>query len=117
MALDSKRSVLSGKDLLKDFQEEKVQMKLKAFQMHELSVLNEGIFRFLETEKVQTKAAAATSKNLTAYFEFLASGAKEAAAHFADLYMSQTYPAAVAFMSSKCKGLTKLMVEYIKNIK
>ena len=40
----------------------------------------------------------------------------EAAAHFATLYVQDTYPKAVAFMARECPILTMSMVLYVKNI-
>ena len=42
---------------------------------------------------------------------------KEAAAHFANLYVQGTYPKAVSFMARECQVLTMTMVLYVKSIR
>ena len=42
---------------------------------------------------------------------------KEAAAHFANTYIQQTYPKAIFFIARECRKLTGLLVDYIKTIK
>ena len=49
-------------------------------------------------------------KNVEAYFDFLSREKKEAAAHFATLYVQDTYPKAVSFMARECPILTMSMV-------
>jgi hypothetical protein len=56
-------------------------------------------------------------KNIEAYFDFLVEKKKEAAAHFANLYVQKTYPNAVAFMARECPVLAMSIIMYIKTIK
>ena len=56
-------------------------------------------------------------KNVEAYFDFLTKEKKEAAAHFANLYVQGTYPKAVSFMARECQVLTMTMVLYVKSIR
>ena len=94
----------------------KVKERLAGYELHQLSVVNDGIYRFLEVEKVPDKDKAAYGKNLEAYFDFLAKEKKEAAAHFATLYVQKTYPNAVSFMARECQILTMSLILYVKNI-
>ena len=55
-------------------------------------------------------------KNLDDYFEFLAKTKKEAAAHFANLFVQKTYPNAVAFIARECQILTMMFISYVKGI-
>ena len=50
-------------------------------------------------------------------FTFLSKEKKEAAAHFANLYVQGTYPKAVSFMARECQVLTMTMVLYVKSIR
>ena len=56
------------------------------------------------------------SKNLEAYFDYLAAEKKEAAAHFANLYVQKTYPEAVSFIARECGMLTMSMIIYVQGI-
>ena len=79
--------------------------------------MNDGIFRHLEVEIPTGATKEKARKNAEAYFDFLAKEKKEAAAHFANLYVQGTYPKAVAFMARECPVLTMTMVVYVKSIR
>ena len=115
LASVSAHKILSGRDILYNF--EKSRKALEEYQLHELSVVNDGIYRSLEIEKVADKDKEKVSKNLEAYFDFLAKSKKEAAAHFATQYVSKTYPEAVKFIARECRVLTMSLVIYVKSIK
>lgn len=111
----SAHKILSGRDILYNFNEKRT--VLDSYQIHELSVVNDGIYRFLEVEKVPEADKAKVAKNAEAYFDYLAKSKKEAAAHFANLYVSKTYPNAVSFFARDCRVLTMSLVIYVKGIK
>ena len=111
----SARKILSGRDILSNFQKNKG--TLEKYELHQLSTVNEGIFRCLEVEKVQDKDKALFSKNVDDYFTFLTKHRKEAAAHFATLYVSETYSNAVAFLARECPYLTMALIQYVKSIR
>ena len=71
----------------------------------------------LEVEKLSGQAKENAKKNIDAYFTFLSKEKKEAAAHFANLYVQGTYPKAAAFMACECQVLTMSMVLYVKSIR
>lgn len=113
----SAKKLLSGKDILSRFSDKKVKQTLDEYAIHQLSVVNEGVFRTLEVEKVSPKLKSAYVENLTSYFQYLAKHHKEAAAHFATLYVKSTYPAAVGFMAGSCQTLVMMLLAYIKTLK
>lgn len=115
LASVASKKILSGRDILYNF--DKNVKTLEGYQVHELSVVNDGIYRSLEVEKVSDKDKEKVSKNIEAYFDFLAKNKKEAAAHFATLYVSKTYPGAVSFIVKECRVLTMALVIYVKSIK
>ena len=115
LASVSAHKILSGRDILYNF--EKSRQTLDGYQLHELSVVNDGVYRSLEVEKVADKDKEKVSKNLEAYFDWLAKNKKEAAAHFATQYVSKTYPEAVKFIARECRVLTMSLVIYVKSIK
>ena len=109
------RKIVSGRDVLMNFG--KVKEALDDYELHQLSTVNDGIYRFLEVEKIPAKEMDKVRKNVEAYFDYLSHDKKEAAAHFATLYVSNTYPGAVAFLARECQLLTMSMVIYVKGIK
>ena len=106
----AKRKILSGREVLAGFDKAKVKDTLSEYGIHQLSVVNEGIYRHLEVEKVQ-------DKDIKKYFEYLTKNRKEAAAHFANIYVQQTYQAAIGFIATKCPMLVMMLVSYVKGIK
>lgn len=111
----SSKKILSGREVLQNY--EKHLPTLKSYELHQLSVVNDGIFRCLEVEKLSGQAKENAKKNIDAYFTFLSKEKKEAAAHFANLYVQGTYPKAAAFMACECQVLTMSMVLYVKSIR
>ena len=111
------RKMVSGRDILTGFNKEKVRNSIADYAVHQLSVVNEGIFRHLEVEKVQDKEVKVYAENLMSYFEYLTKHRKEAAAHFANLYVQQTYQHAITFVATKGPMLAMMLVTYVKSIK
>jgi len=111
----AQKKMVSGKDVL--YRLEKVKERLAAYTLHELSMVNEGIFRHLEVEMIPAEEKPEVKKNLEAYFDWLVKAKKESAAHFANLYVQQTYPNAVAFIARECQVLTMTLVLYVKSIR
>lgn len=111
----SAKKILSGREVLQNF--EKHLPTIKGYELHQLSVVNDGIFRHLEVENLSGQAKENAKKNIDAYFTFLSKEKKEAAAHFANLYVQGIYPKAVSFMARECQVLTMTMVLYVKSIR
>ena len=109
------KKIISGREIIMDF--DKARKTLEGYQLHQLSVVNDGLYRFLEVEKVPDKDKEKAKKNIEAYFDWMAKNKKEGAAHFANLYVQQTYPNAVAFMAKNCSVLVMSMIVYVKGIK
>lgn len=110
----SARKILSGREVLQNL--EKHLPTLRSYELHQLSTVNDGIFRHLEVEVLGGKEKEKARKNVEAYFDFLSQEKKEAAAHFASLYVQGTYPKAVSFLARECPILTMSMVVYVKGI-
>ena len=111
----SSRKIVSGREVMLNFP--KVKEKLETYELHQLSVVNDGIYRFLEVEKVPAKDKETAKKNLEDYFGYLTKSKKEAAAHFANLFVQKTYPNAVSFIARECQVLTMMFISYVKGIK
>ena len=111
------RRILSGREILTGFDKSKVKDKLAEYGIHQLSVVNEGIYRHLEVEKVPEKDIDKYRENLMSYFEYLTKNRKEAAAHFANIYVNQTCPSAIGFIATKAPMLVMMLVSYVKGIR
>ena len=111
------RKIISGREILGGFDKAKIREKVAEYGLHQLSVVNEGIYRHLEVEKVQDKDIKKYGENLMSYFEYLTKNRKEAAAHFSSLYLQQTYQNAIGFIASKSPMLAMMLVSYVKGIK
>ena len=111
------RRMLSGRDILAGFDKEKVRNELEGYGIHQLSVVNEGIYRHLEVERVQDKDLEKYKENLMSYFQYLTKKRKEAAAHFANIYVQQTYEEAIKFIATRCPMMVMMLVSYVKGIK
>ena len=73
--------IVTGKDVLFHFS--KVKVQLSAYDTQQLSVVNDSIFRLLETQKMKEKEKTTANKGLTSYIDLLfAESKKEATAHF-----------------------------------
>ena len=115
MSSVANRKIVSGREVLFGFS--KVREKLDSYELHQLSVVNDGIYRFLEVEKVADGDKETVRKNLEDYFSYLAKSRKEAAAHFANLFIQKTYPNAVSFLALECPVLNMMFISYVKGIK
>ena len=113
----AQNDTLSGRDILEGLESSKVTGELIGYKMHQLAIINDSIFRHLETTRVQAAKKATYSKNLIAYFKWLTKEKREAAAHFANLYVQKTYPKAVGFIAVETPALIPLLVSYVKGIK
>jgi len=110
----SQKKIISGREVVLNFQ--KARKTLEGYQIHQLSIVNDGIYRFLELEKVPQKDIKTAAENVEAYFDWLTTDRKEAAAHFANIFTQDTYPQAVRFLSLECKLLVMSMMVYVKGI-
>ena len=110
----SSARLLSGKEVLMHLDYHL--QTLAGYPLHDISAINDAIYRYLEVEKVSASDEKTICNNLDAYFSFLTKEKKEAAAHFANLYVSQTYPKAVSIIARKCHVLTMSMIVYVRGI-
>lgn len=65
----SKRKILSGREVLQNL--EKHMKTLRGYELHQLSSVNDGIFRHLEVEVLTGKEKENAKKNVEAWFDFL----------------------------------------------
>ena len=117
LASISNAKLITGKEILLLFADPDIQRTLDSYKLHQLSAVNEDVYRHLEVDEIPSAKISLASANLEAYFRYLAKYKKEAAAHFANTYIQQTYPKAIFFIARECRKLTGLLVDYIKTIK
>ena len=107
----SQNTIISGESILKDFDRQKA--TLEQYQAHDLSIVNESLFRAIENGK-QGQAAA---DNLLKYMNWLIiSGKRESMAHFCSVFEGATYTKANLFMMSKAPKCFKAITDFIKNL-
>lgn len=99
----------SGKDVLLGFR--KVENKLAEMQIHELSVINEDIYRYLQLGEFAAEEIVII-ENLTAYLTFLESR-KEAMAHFASLMTDGLYPNVGVFFALKASDIYQKLISFV----
>ncbi len=109
------RKIISGREIVLKF--DSVKSVLKDYQLHQLSVVNDGIYRFLEVETIAPRDKAAAIKNINDYFDWLTEEKQEAAAHFANTYLQGPYPNAKLFLINNCQVLVMALTTYISHIR
>lgn len=87
------------------------------YKLHELAMLNESIFRFIEGVDISEMDTNKMANNIYAYLnDQLQYGKKECVAHFASIYESGNYPNTVLFILQKSQDTYLLIQEFVKNI-
>lgn len=109
--------IINGMDLLsKDF--EILKVGFSKYATPDFAVLNESIFRTLETAAFNKNKAALAAKNLQLYFDFLNQiQRREAMAHFASIFGKPDYPNALVFIIQNAPELYKQVTTFISEIK
>ena len=107
--------VLTGIEVLLDF--EKHQQTLSKYRLHQLAIVNEGIFRFLETGEIIDNQIPVIAKNLTNYYGMLEKTKnKEAIAHFTSIFEKNAYPKAILFVLDHTPQLYDSIINFISNL-
>ncbi len=89
---------------------------LPALSLPQLTRLNESLYQFLQLG-VKAEQEEAVSVNLPKYLQWLiAGGQREAAAHFGSFFADGTYPAANAFIMTKCPQVFSLIQRLINEL-
>ena len=109
--------IINGMDLLsKDF--ETLKVVFSKYTTPNFAVLNESIFRILETTAFNKKESALAAKNLQLYFDFLGQlKQREAMAHFASIFGKSDYPNSLMFIIQNVPELYKQVTTFISEIK
>lgn len=107
--------VLTGIEVLLNF--DKHQPTLAKYKLHQLAIVNEGIFRFLETGELLDSQLPVIAGNLKAYYQLLEhSGNKEAIAHFTSVFEKNAYPKAILFVLDHTPELYDSIITFISEL-
>ena len=103
--------IISGELILKDFSKQK--KTLETYKAHELSVINDSIYRCIENGKGGPDCA----DNLMEYMDWLiTTGRKESMAHFCSVFEGATYSQANLFMMSSAPQCFRTITDFIRNL-
>ncbi|MBQ0056025.1 MAG: AAA family ATPase [Bacteroidales bacterium] len=106
-------AVLTGAEVLQHFEQHEA--TLRKYLLHQLAMVNESIFRHLEVAGDDSPAEYAT--NLDAYVNLLTEmEAREATAHFANLFESQSFPKAILFIAERTPGVAQSLMNFIASL-
>ena len=109
--------LLTAKELLLG-NYEKNRIKLDSYKTPQFATINDAVFVYLESAKYDEKDKQLMSMNLEKYFEYLEKHkAREAMAHFANMFSGTMYPNALVFIISECTELYSKMTKFVAEIK
>lgn len=107
--------ILSAEDVLLNYS--KVKTKLHKYKLHEIAMINESIFRYLEVGEYDKSQHLLIATNLTAYINDLQKqGKQEETAHFASFFEKDIYPQALTFVLSEVPDVYNIVVKFIQNL-
>lgn len=112
--LSFRKDDLSPIDLLTDFK--KAKKSLDKYELHQLSLLNDALARFFETDKADTLDREMARKNLKAYHDYLLKNNREAYAHFVSLIDGTGYKKMLLFINKEMPDTYKQIVEFIQTL-
>ncbi len=112
--LSFRKDDLSPVDLLTDFKKAKKQ--LDQYELHQLSLLNDALARFFETDKADTLDREMVRKNLKAYHDYLLKNNREAYAHFVSLIDGTGYKKMLVLINKEMPDTYKQIVEFIQTL-
>jgi len=107
--------VLTGIEVLLNFEKHKA--VLQKYRLHQLAIVNEGIFRFLEAGEILDSQIPIIAENLTEYYKMLEKAKNnEALAHFASVFEKNAYPKGVLFVLDHTPKLYDAIINFITNL-
>ena len=107
--------ILTGIEVLLNYEQHKEQ--LSRYKLHQLAIVNEGIFRFLEAGEILDSQIPLMADNLTAYYKMLERNKyKEAIAHFTSVFEKNAYPKAILFVLDHTPHLYDAIITFISNL-
>ena len=108
-------NMISAKELLLRF--EKTMKTVANYQLHELAILNEAVFRFLQNAKMEEREQKLVAKNLRQYIEWLCKNKKkEALANFTAIFEKGAYNEAIVFMVVHANPVYEMLNEFVAKL-
>ena len=112
--LSLQKGLLTPQELLVDFKRAKQQ--LDNYQLHQLSLVNDTLCRFFETEQMETMERTLVRDNLKAYHDYLFKNHREAYAHFVSLVDGTGYKRMLLFINKELPKTYKQIIEFIQSL-
>lgn len=112
--LSLQKGLLTPQELLADFKRAKQQ--LDNYQLHQLSLVNDTLCRFFETDQIETMERTLVRDNLKAYHDYLAKNHREAYAHFVSLVDGTGYKRMLLFINKELPKTYKQIIEFIQSL-
>ena len=112
--LSLQKGLLTPQELLADFKGAKQQ--LDKYQLHQLSLVNDTLCRFFETNQIETMERTLVRDNLKAYHDYLAKNNREAYAHFVSLVDGTGYKRMLLFINKELPKTYKQIIEFIQSL-
>ena len=112
--LSLQKGLLTPQELLTDFKRAKQQ--LDKYQLHQLSLVNDTLCRFFETEQFETMERTLVRENLKAYHDYLFKNHREAYAHFVSLVDGTGYKRMLQFINKDLPKTYKQIIEFIQSL-
>jgi MoxR-like ATPase len=112
--LSLQKGLLTPQELLADFKRAKQQ--LDKYQLHQLSLVNDTLCRFFETDQIETMERTLVRDNLRAYHDYLAKNHREAYAHFVSLVDGTGYKRMLLFINKELPKTYKQIIEFIQSL-
>ncbi|MCQ2369830.1 MAG: AAA family ATPase [Paludibacteraceae bacterium] len=105
-------NLIKGSDILNNFS--KYESRLKKYKLHQISQVNESVYRTLEvSDKLNMEKV---KKNLPLYVNFLAKSNKEAMAHFTSMVNKGLYPKALCIIVTEMPEIHSKMINFVNNL-
>ncbi len=112
--LSFKNEMLTPTELLSDFKTAKKQ--LEHYELHQISLLNDALARFFETNGTSQIANKKLCDNLKAYHDYLFKNNHEAYAHLISLIDGTGYRQLLQFIHKELPATYKQIVDFIQSI-
>ena len=112
--LSFQKEFVTPQELLTDFKRAKRQ--LDKYQLHQLSLVNDALCRFFETDQANTMDRTLVRENLKAYHDYLAKNHREAYAHFVSLIDGTGYKQMLLLINKELPETYKQIIEFIQSL-
>ena len=107
--------ILSGQDILFNYPSHKA--ALRKYRLHEMAMVNESIFRFLEVTELTAEQKETAAANLKLYVKDLEKKQRnEELAHFASFFEKESYPNAISFILTQASEVYDTVIQFIQDL-